>query len=48
MKQDECNQEAKQKETDAFLRKTYADKCFNEKKLDDLDLKRQLKELTNT
>jgi len=48
MKQDECNQEAKQKETDAFLRKAYADKCFNEKKLDDLDLKRQLKELTNT
>ena len=48
MKQDECNQEAKQKETDAFLRKTYADKCFNEKKLDDLDLKRQLKELSNS
>ena len=48
MKQDECNQEAKEKETDAFLRKAYADKCFNEKKLDDLDLKRQLKELTNT
>jgi len=48
MKQDECNQEAKEKETDAFNRKTYADKCFNEKKLDDLDLKRQLKELSNS
>ena len=48
MKQDECNEEAKEKETDAFNRKAYADKCFNEKKLDDLDLKRQLKELTNT
>ena len=48
MKQDECNQEAKEKETDAFLRKSYADKCFNEKKLDDLDLKRQLKELSTT
>ena len=48
MKQDECNEEAKEKETDAFNRKAYADKCFNEKKLDDLDLKRQLKELTNS
>lgn len=48
MKQDECNEEAKKKETDAFNRKAYADKCFNEKKLDDLDLKRQLKELSNS
>jgi hypothetical protein len=48
MKQDECNEEAKEKETDAFKRKAYADKCFNEKKADDMDLKRQLKELTNS
>ena len=43
-----CNDEAILKEDDAFKRKAYADKCFNEKKADDMDLKRQLKELTNS
>ena len=43
-----CNDEAILKEEDAFKRKAYADKCFNEKKADDMDLKRQLKELTNS
>ena len=43
-----CNDEATLKEEDAFKRKAYADKCFNEKKADDMDLKRQLKELTNS
>ena len=43
-----CNDEAILKEEDAFKRKAYADKCFNEKKADDIDLKRQLKELTNS
>ena len=43
-----CNDESILKEDDAFKRKAYADKCFNEKKADDMDLKRQLKELTNS
>ena len=43
-----CNDEAILKEDDAFKRKAYADKCFNEKKADDMDLKRQLKDITNS